>query len=234
MKRLLNTAVSCSLPIITVALLLAVSAPPLAASAEVSSRGTARRRTRVLKRTWHGLPASTPPQTEVVPLAPLPPAPADLHSLDLPDEPMQTAAEAGQDAQPAVVRQAKAETEQAFTEADSPEPNRLERERVRTREELERLRHDPDARRSFYDDLRRTVEVIRAGARNEDSPESSTEPPQPEAQNASAGHPKPHSSASQSPWVDAQQSLGTGPPRGPRYIPARTSLDTRQKDHYQQ
>ncbi len=46
------------------------------------------------------------------------------------------------------------------------------------RDELKRLRNDADARRAFYDDLRGTVERVRAGARDQDSPGNDLRPRQ--------------------------------------------------------
>jgi hypothetical protein len=42
----------------------------------------------------------------------------------------------------------------------------------RIRNELDHLRNDAGARRAFYDELRRTVEQVRSGRRDEDSQNS--------------------------------------------------------------
>jgi hypothetical protein len=237
MIPLLRAVASPYLLVIGLGLSLAGSVSPLAAAQGEPSRRTATRRTRVLKRTWRGLPASTPPQTEVVPLAPLPPAPAGSPSLDSPDEQPQAATAY----EPVAAADGpNAAAEQAPTDAVNPpsHSNPAAGERLRTREELERLRHDADARRSFYDDLRRTVDLVRAGARNEDSPESSPAPPEKDSPNAPAGPSKPATStSSHSEAADPavpQVSWQTGPWRGPRYIPARSSVDGRQQKYQQQ
>jgi hypothetical protein len=49
------------------------------------------------------------------------------------------------------------------------ESNAAEPEAQRIQVELKRLRNDAGARRAFYDELRRTVEQVRAGQRDEDS-----------------------------------------------------------------
>src|SRR5689334_6218939 len=70
------------------ALLLAVvfRLPAVAQDASVRRSVTHSRRTRILKRTWHGMPASTPPRTEIVPLDPLPPGPAESPLLASSDD----------------------------------------------------------------------------------------------------------------------------------------------------
>jgi len=132
------------------------------------------RRPGPIKRTWHSSPATTPPQTEVV----LPPR-------DVPP-PAKSQMLVGQaeEKKPAGDKPAGAtSTDSGFlTRPSSPSarvpastPNAVQRddsnapiaETQRIRVELERLRDDAGTRRAFYDDLRRTVERVRAGQRDE-------------------------------------------------------------------
>ena len=56
--------------------------------------------------------------------------------------------------------------------ADQPDSsNSADPEAQRVQDEFARLREDAGARRAFYDDLLGTVERVRAGMRNEGSPE---------------------------------------------------------------
>ncbi len=59
----------------------------------------------------------------------------------------------------------------------TPTPNAMQRDgsnasepaAQRVRDDLSRLRNDAGARRAFYDELRRTVEQVRSGRRDENS-----------------------------------------------------------------
>ena len=58
------------------------------------------------------------------------------------------------------------------TTLDQPDAsNAADPEAQRVQDEFARLREDAGARRAFYDDLLGTVERVRAGMRNEGSPE---------------------------------------------------------------
>jgi hypothetical protein len=137
---------------------------------------TLSRRAGSAKSTWHSGPASTPPQTEVV----LPPreAPPPAKSLLLTGQ-----AEGKKSAvsKPSVVTPAGSGflTRQPSAAAPVPAPtsntvlrddsNAPDPEAQRIRDELNRLRNDAGARRAFYEELRRTVEQVRAGRLAEDS-----------------------------------------------------------------
>lgn len=54
--------------------------------------------------------------------------------------------------------------------SETPDP-----EAQRISEDLKRLHDDREARQAFYDDLRRTVQEVRAGVRSSDSPEDNTD-----------------------------------------------------------
>jgi hypothetical protein len=51
----------------------------------------------------------------------------------------------------------------------------------RVRDELSRLRNDAGARRAFYDELRRTVEQVRPGRRDENSQNPASTLPKPKS-----------------------------------------------------
>src|SRR5208282_3262424 len=123
-------------------------------------------------------PASTPLETEVVPSRP-PAAPPRASTTFDPDAKQKKSAAVNlQTAPPASsIRIAKvppaAAVEQASkANADQPDSsNSADPEARRVQDEFARLREDAGARRAFYDDLLGTVERVRAGMRNEDSPE---------------------------------------------------------------
>ena len=162
---------------------------------------TLSRRVHSTKPTWHSGPASTPPQTELV----LPPreAPPPAKSALLTGQ-----AEAKTPAvmEPSAVTHAGSGFLTRHPSAAAHEPastadiirhndsNVSDPEAQRIRDELNRLRNDAGARRAFYDELRRTVERVRAGLPDEDSqnpasprpaasqsPDTSGEPPNPPA-----------------------------------------------------
>ena len=130
------------------------------------------RRPGAIKRTWHSGPATTPPQTEVVlPPREVPP-PAKSQMLGGQAEGKEAASE-----KPAGATSADSGLRPSSPSARVPAiaPNALlgddsnaaipETQRIRV--ELERLRDDAGARRAFYDELRRTVEQVRAGQQYE-------------------------------------------------------------------
>jgi hypothetical protein len=151
-------------------------AAPFAAPQEKSEARlpTLSKRARAIKPTWHSGPATTPPQTEIVPLPREAPPPAKSLLLGVPAEGKKpdiakpgagTLADSGSNTvQPVATFQEPAPTLNA-TQRDSsgaplPEPQRI-------RNELDHLRNDTGARHAFYDELRRTVEQVRSGRRDE-------------------------------------------------------------------
>jgi hypothetical protein len=133
-------------------------------------------RLKAMKYTWHSGPASSPLETELVP--PSPPAAPPVTSLVLKSHAERkmsaTASPAG--ALPAVpVRATKGIPAAALAQAsptsadqhgapDSPAP-----EAQRVQDELKHLHYNSKAREAFYDDLRRTVQEVRAAAGSSDS-----------------------------------------------------------------
>ena len=176
-----------------------------------------------LKRTWHSGPASTPPQTEIVPSPPPLPSPAQPSDLGSEDEQSAPAPEPQGEAAAPVSEPSSAVAAEPAGDATPAVP-----ERVRVRDELKRLRTDADARRAFYDDLRGTVERVRSGTHDQDPSENNSgtrpgsarfheapaqpseprpsEPPDPPP--ASAGKP-------QAFWDAARVPLRCRPRRGP-------------------
>ena len=136
------------------------------------------------KPTWHGGPASTPPEPEAVPPPPAVRPPAKSLILGSQKErnklasatpvasppvgsvPSKTSTTGSNDGL------ARAVNAKPHDYTGSPDP-----EALRVRDELKRLRDDSEARRNFYDDLRRTVERVRAGMRDEGSLERGTASP---------------------------------------------------------
>jgi len=144
------------------------------------------------KPTWHGGPASTPPEPEAVPPPPAvrPPtkslilgpqkgrsklASAAVGSRPAGSVPLTTSPSRPSDA-PA--RAVNAATPEAGSGAPGAKPHDYtgspDPEALRIQDELKRLRDDSEARRNFYDDLRRTVERVRAGLTDKDSVERGT------------------------------------------------------------
>ena len=145
------------------------------------------------KPTWHGGPASTPPEPEAVPPPPAvrPPTKALILGPQKQRSKLASATSVGKPPASSVspptptsrvtdglAGAVSAPTPEAGSGAqgvkphdytDSPDP-----ESLRIRDELKHLRDDSEARRTFYDDLRRTVERVRAGVRDEDSLEHGT------------------------------------------------------------
>jgi hypothetical protein len=133
------------------------------------------------KSTWHGGPASTPPVPEAVP--PPPAVRPPTKSLILgPQKGRSKLVPATAVGSPAAVSVGPARpaswaenkpmpklNAQPYKPADSPDP-----EALRIRDELKRLHDDSEARRNFYVNLRRTVERVRAGMSDEESPKRGT------------------------------------------------------------
>ena len=143
------------------------------------------RRPKATKPTWHSGPASSPLETEFVPPAPPPAPPVTSPILDSYAERKESAAANPQAAPPArSVRATKgtpaAAVEQASTaNADQPDySNSPDPEAQRIQDELQRLHNDSEARQAFYDDLRRTVQQVRAAVRSSDSSEENTVSPE--------------------------------------------------------
>ena len=158
--------------------------------------------TQPVKPTWHGGPASTPLQAEAVPPPPAVRPPAKSLILGPQKQRNKAATTVGSPPAGSVspasstsrTSNALARPVSAPTPAAAPPLGALERsagsgaqgakprdytdspdpEALRIRDELERLRRDSEARRTFYDDLRRTVERVRAGMPDEDSLERGT------------------------------------------------------------
>src|SRR5271167_2540636 len=110
------------------------------------------------KTTWHGGPASTPPELEAVPPPPAvrPPTKSLILGPQKARNKMASATGVGAQSAGSVVptrpasrtSDVPARTATANPHTDSPDP-----EALRIREELKRLRDDSEARRTFYDDL---------------------------------------------------------------------------------
>jgi len=126
------------------------------------------------KPTWHSGPATTPPETEVVlPPADVPP-PAKSQILGGQGEGKKPASEKpagatstdpGSLTRPSLPSaRVPAIAPNAVLRGDSNAPI-AETQRIRV--ELEHVRDDAGARRAFYEELRRTVEQVRAGQRYE-------------------------------------------------------------------
>ena len=197
-------------------------ATPLAASQEEPDARPPKlsRRAASTKHTWHSGPATTPPQTEMVPLPPEAPPPAKSHR----------GGEKQDEKRPAVVKPSvgtpagsnfptqttsssiPASAPNTVHQDDSPTP-----EAQRIRLELNHLREDSGARRAFYEELRRTVEGVRAGQRDEDSQNSS--PPSqvaPQSPGASGTAPK----------TPATDRPDAAPRRNPKVVRAFLSMDS--------
>ncbi|HMD98230.1 MAG TPA: transglycosylase SLT domain-containing protein [Terriglobia bacterium] len=128
------------------------------------------RRSDAAKHAWHSVPASTPPETEIIPPPPpaLPPAtslgfgPEGNHAEAAPASsevrsPFRLFVGAGAHwRQFATWKQAPTVSggQREHAKASEPEAHRI-------RDELERLRDNRGARQAFYDELRRTLEEVR-------------------------------------------------------------------------
>jgi len=154
------------------------AATPLGAPQEASNPQppSLSRRADSSKPTWHSGPASTPPQTEVVLPPPANPPPAKSTLLGSQAERKKpTVAKPGAvtpagsgslTRRPSAAAHEPAPTPNAILHGDS---NGADPEGQRIQVELNHLRDDTGARRAFYDELRRTVEQVRVGSRDEDS-----------------------------------------------------------------
>jgi hypothetical protein len=127
---------------------------------------------RPVKRTWSTGPASMPLETEVMPLrrSPVPP-------------PVRAQAPSGQAGPKGANTEAAGRVSAGLTLASHPAAVSLKPEititdeshhlpapvnsEMRALSDLNRLRADPDARKAFYEDLRRTVEQVRADGKQE-------------------------------------------------------------------
>ena len=164
------------------------SADPQAVSQNGPDAGNAshHRHSHSVRRSWHSGPASTPPQTEVIPAPPPDVAPATSPLLGWQREEENTANRRTNSLDEPTVT--TSETYRAVRErspglkmgehVDSkrPDPERL------IRDELRRVRQDTEARRAFYDDLLGTVHSVRASTRrvslgDDDSPAGGAAPP---------------------------------------------------------
>jgi len=147
------------------------SATPQFQSSARSSQPS--RQTRTIKRTWQNRPASMPLETEVVPPhpSPIPPIVRDqalgIHSelkANVGDQPANRPS-AGSTV--AATRKAAAplKTQVTTTEGSDANSEHVNADR-RALDDLQGLRADPGARQAFYEDLRRTVEQVRAGEKH--------------------------------------------------------------------
>ena len=133
------------------------------------------RRADSMKPTWPSGPASTPPQTEVVLPPSQAPPPAKSPLLGAQAEGRKPTVTKPWVRTPAGSGFATSRTPAAAHEltptqnANSYDSNPSDPEAQRIQDELSRLRDDAGARHAFYDELRRTVEQVRAGLRDEDS-----------------------------------------------------------------
>ncbi|MGB7593804.1 MAG: transglycosylase SLT domain-containing protein [Terriglobia bacterium] len=132
------------------------------------------------KPAWPSGPASTPPQTEVVRPPSEAPPPAKSPLLGAQVEGKKPTVTKPRAVTPAGSGFATRRTPAAAHEL-TPTPNASlyddsnppDPEAQRIRDEFSRLRDDAGARSAFYDELRRTVEQVRAGLRDEENPPSS-------------------------------------------------------------
>ena len=133
-------------------------------------------RLKAMKYTWHSGPASSPLETEFVPPSPssAPPVTSPiLKSYTERKMPMATNSEAELPAGSVRATNdipAVAHAQASAANADQPDtPDSPATEAQRVQDELKRLRDDSKARQAFYDDLRRTVQEVRAAAGSSDS-----------------------------------------------------------------
>ncbi len=138
------------------------------------------RRADSTKPTWPSGPASTPPQTEVVrpPVEAPPPAKSPLLGAQVEGKkPAVTKPRAVTPAGSGFATRRTPAAAHEFTPAANAnlydDSNPPDPEAQRIRDELSRLRDDASARSAFYNELRRTVEQVRAGLRDEENPPSS-------------------------------------------------------------
>jgi len=142
------------------------------------------RRLKATKPTWHSGPASSPLETEFVPPSPPPAPPVTSPILDSyarrkmsaaanpQAAPSARAVRATNGTPAAAVAQASTANADQPGYSDSPAP-----EAQRIQDELKRLHDDREARQAFYDDLRRTVQEVRAAVRGSDSSEENAASP---------------------------------------------------------
>jgi hypothetical protein len=178
MTRVRRIDASTCLAFAVAGLYLLVISTPLGAPQEGSNLPppALSRRADSTKPTWPSGPASTPPQTEVVRPPSQAPPPAKSPLLGAQVDGKNPAVTKPRAVTPAGSGFATRRTPAAaheltptpnanpYNDANPPDP-----EAQRIRDELSRLRDDAGARGAFYDELRRTVEQVRAGLRDEDS-----------------------------------------------------------------
>jgi len=181
------------------------------------------RRPSSTKPAWHSGPATTPPQTEVVSPPPDVPPPAKSSPVGGQAEGKKPAVTKPSDVTPAASgllprHPSASANEPASTPNAVPrdDPNAPDPEVQRIRVELNRLRDDAGARRAFYDELRRTVERVRAGLPDEGSKNSAAPRPAASPNPGTSGKP-----ANPPPAVEPEVS----PPANPR--PLQTFLGSR-------
>ena len=157
------------------------------------------RRAGSTKHAWRSGPATTPPQTEVVPPPPEAPPPAKSPLLPGQAEGKKPAVTKPSDIAPAasglLPRHPSASANETASTANAvlrDDSNASNPESQRIRVELYRLRDNAGARRAFYEELRRTVEQVRAGQQNEGSQKpDSPLPAAPQSPNNSGKNPIP-------------------------------------------
>jgi len=178
MTRVRHIDASTCLAFAAAGLYLLGIATPLGAPQEGSNvrAPSLSRRADSTKPTWHSGPASTPPQTEVVlPPSEAPPAPKSplLGSQVEGKKPAVTKPWAVTPAGAGFATRRTPASAHELTPTPNANPyddsNPPDPEAQRIQDDLSRLRDDAGARRAFYDELRRTVEQVRTGLRDEDS-----------------------------------------------------------------
>src|SRR5208337_2887308 len=178
MTRVRHIDASTYLAFAAAGLYLLGVATPLGAPQEGSSvpPPSLSRRADSTKPTWHSGPASTPPQTELVlpPSKAPPPAKSPLLGAQVEGKkPTVTKPRAVTPAGSGFATRRTPAAAHALTSVPNANPyddsNPADPEAQRIQDELSRLRDDAGARSAFYDELRRTVEQVRAGQRDEDS-----------------------------------------------------------------
>jgi hypothetical protein len=174
------------------------------------------RRAGSTKPTWHSGPASTPPDTEIVP--PPPPNPPPVTTILESQEERAATTMTGRGAASSVDSVLAGNRASAVANRPTPAVNAglhgysnvSDPETLRIREDLKRLQDDTEARRVFYDELRHTVERVRAGmsdeTRNEGSPNDASSHPE------SSSSPDPSSERSGSPTSPPTAGDPHGPP----------------------
>jgi hypothetical protein len=129
--------------------------------------------TRPIKRTWRTGPASMPLETEIVPPHPSsvpPPAKARVLSIQK-EQKAKSEEKTGASAAPTLTATRESTTSskpEVRTIDESRSPDYVDPEK-RALDELSQLRANPQARQAFYDNLRHTVDRVRAGEENKNA-----------------------------------------------------------------